>query len=290
MATINKSIVLTALVPAARHDEAVFLKAVDRLASLGVNTIEYASPLNTAVRRGQLLSQRGLEGIFLAATFQKEGQQNLASISGETRAHAVAACKEHVDAAIASGAKGVLITSGRYPDDPAKASDAWQAFEESLHALLNVTRGHIRLLLEPGDRTVDSMQLAGPSDEVLALVQRMNQPLSDFALTMDISHIAQLGESLYPALEKTAPFCDHVHLANCVLTPGDPLFGDKHPLFTHHGAHYHHQEIRDAATYLKEHTVHNRLTLALEVISREKDPFHVMERVIEEESWFFSKK
>jgi sugar phosphate isomerase/epimerase len=287
MATINKSIVLTALVPAARHDEAVFLKAIDRLASLEVNTIEHACPLDAPARRGQFLSQRGLEGIFLAATFQKERQQNLASLIRETRAHAVAACKEYVDVAIASGAKGVLITSGRYPDDPAQASDAWQAFEESLHALLDVTRGHIRLLLEPGDRTVDAMQLAGPSDEVLTLTQKINQPLSDFALTMDISHIAQLGESLYPALEKTAPFCDHVHLANCVLTPGDPLFGDKHPLFTHPGAYYHHQEIRDAATYLKKNTAHDRLTLALEVISREKDPFHVMEKVIEEEAWFF---
>jgi sugar phosphate isomerase/epimerase len=276
------------LVPQAREDEAVFLQAIDRLACLGVTTIEYASPLDAAPSRGQLLAHRGLKGIFLAATFQKEQQQNLASPVKEIRSRAVNACKGYVDAAVQSGCDGVLITSGCYPGDPALAPDAWQALEESLHTLLDVARGDIRLLLEPGDRQVDSMQLAGPTDEVLVLMGRMNQPISAFALTMDVSHIAQLGEKLYPALEKTSPYCDHVHLANCVLTPGAPLYGDKHPLFTHSGAYYKCREIREVAAYLEKNAAHDPVTVALEVISREKEPFQTLERVIEEEAWFFT--
>lgn len=288
MTQFNKSMVLTALVPAARRDESVFLKSVDRLAGFGVSTIEYACPLDEAASRGNELAQRGLDGIFLAATFQKEGQQNLASPVKEERAQALSACKSYLDAAIASGARGVLITSGRYPDDPAQEHDAWQALEESLHTLLDNSKGKIRLLLEPGDRTVDSKQLAGPTADVLALMRRMNQSPRDFALTMDISHLAQLGEKPYPALEQTAPYCDHVHLANCVLTPGHPLYGDKHPLFSYPGAYYTCQQIKETADYLRDKSPHNQLTLALEVISREQDPFQVLEQLLKEEAWFFS--
>ena len=288
MTKFDKSIVLTALVPAARKDEAVFLKTVDRFAGLGVKTLEYACPLDEAAGRGKQLAQRGLDGVFLAATFQKEGQQNLASPVKEEHAQALSACKSYLDAAIQAGAKGVLITSGRYPDDPAQESEAWQALEDSLYALLEVAHDHIRLLLEPGDRTVDSRQLAGPTEDVLALMRRMNQPLEDFALTMDISHLAQLGEKPYPALEKTAPFCDHVHLANCVLTPGHPLYGDKHPLFSYPGAYYSCQQIRETADYLRENSPHKRLTLALEVISREQNPFQILEQLVKEEAWFFN--
>ncbi len=287
MTRINKSIVLTALVPAARRDETAFLKAVDRLAGLGVQTIEYAAPLEDAPRRGQLLARRGLEGIFLAATFQKEQRQNLSSPVRETRAQALAACKSCLDAAIQSGAKGVLITSGAYPDQPGQEKEAWRALEESLHSLIGYAKGQIRLLLEPGDRAVDSRQLAGPTDQVLALMRRMGEPLSAFGLTIDVSHLAQLGEDAAEALEKSAPYCDHVHLANCVLTAGDPLYGDKHPRFAHPGAFYDSRRLRAVADELKRNSPHEALTLAVEVISREEAPYQMMDRVMGEEGWFF---
>ena len=82
---INKSIVLTALVPSAREDEAAFIRAIDRLHCRKRNTIEYAAPLTDAPRRGELLAQRGLGGIFLAATFQKEQGQNLSAVDREER-------------------------------------------------------------------------------------------------------------------------------------------------------------------------------------------------------------
>ncbi len=284
---INKSIVLTALVPSAREDESAFIRAIDRLHAAGVNTIEYAAPLTDAPRRGELLAQRGLGGIFLAATFQKEQGQNLSAVDREERRYALEACKSCVDAAILSGAKGVLITSGRYPEDTSLEPDAWQAFEESLRALLDHAGGRIRLLLEPGDRTVDARQLAGPTAQVLKMMRRLNQPLTALGLTMDTSHLAQLAEDPHHSLKESMTWCDHVHLANCVLDQASPLYGDKHPAFDHQGAVYTSRQLQETVAFLKDLAPHPKLTLAVEIISRETAPFQMLEQVLMDEAWFF---
>lgn len=284
---INLSIVLSAIVPSARGSADSFTQAVDILRGHGVNTIEYASPLDEAFRRGKILAERSMRGIFLAASYQKENKQNLSSVNRGERSHALAECERYIDAAIASGAAGLLITSGRFPDNQEDERDAWAALEDSLRFLIERSKGQVRLLLEPGDRTVDARQLAGPTDKVVAMMRRLNQPLDVIGLAMDTSHLAQLYEDALDSLALSEPYCDHVHLANCILKPDSPLYGDKHPLFNHEGAVYTDSDLENIYRHLREKSIHQELTVALEVISRDPDPWRVFHQVIRDEAWFF---
>jgi sugar phosphate isomerase/epimerase len=284
---LKKSVVISGLEPSTRDDARAFAQALDKLSGLNIKTIEYMAPLPQVPQRGELLAERGFSGIFLAAGYQKMNRDNLSSLSGDIRSHAMDECRRYIDAAMASSAEAVLVTSGAFPQDQASVPKAWDALETSLRALIAHCVGRVRLLLEPGDRTVDARQLAGPTGEVVSLMKRIGMPLRLFGLTMDTSHIAQLGEDVFEALRVSEPYCDHIHLANCVLDPSSPLYGDKHPVFNHPGASYTSNDLQNIAAFITGHSIHSGLTMAVEVISRDQTLWKIFDFVVKGEPWFF---
>ena len=62
-----------------------------------------------------------------------------------------------------------------------------------------------------------------------------------------MSTVAQLGEDLEQATQDAGDCLVHAHVANCVLDPRDPLYGDKHPPFGVPGGVY---TVDDAVRYI----------------------------------------
>ena len=177
----------------------------------------------------------------------------------------------------------MLITSGLYPgSDNEKA--AWKALENSIEELCAYA-GTLRILLEPGDRTVDAKQLAGPTADVVKMAERVLLRHSNFGLVMDLSHIAQLGEDPETALKLAKPYCNHIHLANCILVSGHALYGDKHPLFAEKDASYTLDKIKLFARFLFAGYAKD-LTVSIEIIFHGTDQTDYMQQVIEEETRF----
>lgn len=275
---------MTALLPSAIESKESFERAAKLFKENGLSVVEFYVPFEQAASRREIIESCGLSGIYLAALYQKRNGLNLASPDEAERQKALDATKLCIDAAKAAGAEAVLITSGGYCGDES-ASAGWAALEKSIKALLEYA-GETRILLEPGDRSVDAKQLAGPTKQTVELAARICAEYGNFGLTMDTSHIAQLGESAEEALKLALPYCDHIHIANCVLKEGHPLYGDKHPVFAYHEAYYSLDELRQIAVAAAENYP-KPLTMTVEIICREEDEWSFAEEVLEEERWFF---
>ena len=143
----------------------------------------------------------------------------------------------------------------------------------------------VLLTLEPGDRSVDSKQLAGPTDDTVAWLESFPGNQSFLQLTMDTSHIAQLGEDVRSAIDKTKKHCNHIHIANCILKEDHPLYGDKHPLFSDKDAYYSIDDLKDITSGFI--SPEKDITVSIEIINRSEDEWEMFERILEEESWFF---
>lgn len=145
------------------------------------------------------------------------------------RAEALQKLQTAVDQASDIEAESFVILSGKFPGDEQCAA-AYQYLAEALHKLANYSeqRG-IRTVLEIFDRSVDKKALVGPAGEAAALAQQVRIDHPDFGLLYDMGHMPLLSETPEGALPILAPYLSEVHLGNCVMTPGHPAYGDKHP-------------------------------------------------------------
>ncbi len=277
---LKRSFVLTALLPSAAYDAAMFYRGVELLAQNGVEAIEYYAPPKELSSRNMRLG--GLDSIFLLAAHQKAAGENLASPDGGERKIALESAAEHMEYAIDAGFSGILLTSGGYTG-PTVETEAMRALEESLEMLAQQSGGRIKLLLEPGDREVQFNQLIGPTSEAVALMERLGGRVE---LTMDVSHIAQLGEDVHAALELARPHCGHVHLANCVLDRGSPLYGDKHPPFGVDRGRFSEEDAKQILQRLEGE--YSGALISAEIISREREEWAYFERAVASLSWFFT--
>lgn len=281
---VNKSIILTALVPSAIHNREIFAESVRLAAAKGINTIEYYCEPVDAADRGGLLREHQLKGIYLAAYYQKKHKINLSSTDDKERGLSVETALRSIDAALESGADRVLLSSGMYPADRREEAAAWDALGESLDRLLAYTQDGLVLSLEPGDREVQAMQLSGPTDKTLDLAAELGKDHGHFRLTMDTSHIKQLEEDPYASLLAAAPYCDHIHLANCVLEKTSPLYGDQHPSFDTPGAVYTREQLAGLASFILENYKHPELIMGIEVIA--SGGIDALHGLLETEKWF----
>ncbi len=288
---VKKSIVLTALLPAAETEQRIFEMGASTMKAYDLSVIEFYSPWDTAKRRGDFLKSHGLWGVYLAATYQKRNHSHLCSLGNRERKSAVEDAKHCIDAASDAQIKSILFTSGRRPDDPAQYQSAYSALVDSLSELMEYAPQTMDVVLEPGDCDVDAMQLVGPTELAIRFANDIRKEYSNFFLTMDTSHIAQLGENALTALRKASCVCHHVHLANCILQKANPLYGDKHPLFGCMNGVYDDEELHAVYDNLVVMFQQERrdLTIAVEVISRNDEEFGWMDEVIKGSPWFFSK-
>jgi sugar phosphate isomerase/epimerase len=289
--SVNKSIVLTALLPEAETEQRLFEIGSSTMKLHDLSVIEFFSPWNKARNRGCFLRSQDLYGVYLAAAYQKRNNSNLCSITKIERKSAVEDAMHCIDAASDAQAMSILFTSGRHPDVASQYISAYCSLVDSLSEIMEYAPRNIEVVLEPGDSSIDAKQLLGPTDDAVRFANDMRKEYPNFSLTMDTSHIAQLGEDVAIALNTAFPVCHHVHLANCILEKNDPWYGDKHPLFSNKKCVYSDEKLH--ALYEEAVTMFQKerkdLTIGVEVISRNSDGFGWMEDVINESQWFFSK-
>jgi sugar phosphate isomerase/epimerase len=159
----------------------------------------------------------------------------LGSLDKSVRELSLKKAKQLVDEAIELGAMGHLVASGRDPG-PSNRSSACLFLAESLLELTDYIKTNspktMMLTIEPFDREIAHKALIGPTEKAVDLVNEVRKHTDNFGITMDLSHLMQLGEHPSTAVELAAKFISHIHLANCYL--GDtshPSYGDQHVRF-----------------------------------------------------------
>ncbi len=284
-----KSLVLTALTPQAVFDSNVFEAAALFLRGLNVSVIEFYTPFEQAKAYGDILRKLGMSGVYLGAIYQKRTNSSLTSLDNGARKDALDICKRCVDAASEAQCP-LLLTGGVYPEDAALERASLDAFESAMSDILCYAGESLDILLEPGDRAVQFNQLIGPTPLAVASAMRLRKLSGRLFLTMDTSHIAELDEDAETSLRIAAPVCKHVHLANCVLVPGDSMYGDRHPYFGQANGVYSSGEIKSVYDSLDSifEGYQDCITVSLEVITKDEEPYDTsLQRIVENVPWFF---
>jgi sugar phosphate isomerase/epimerase len=282
----SKSFVLSASFPGSKKGCGGLKKALDTIAPYHFTTIEYYSQDVSAGKVARLME--GRRSIFLAGALQKAAGLNPCALDKDIRGKAVAELGECFRFARQAGAGALMLSSGPRPEHEADDPQCLLYLADSLEKLHKLEPG-LPILLEPGDRDVEYRHLLGytpVSVEFAAARRRDGLPLG---LVFDISHVAQLGEDLGAAWAAARPYCDHVHLANCVLERRHPLYGDKHPFFGIPGGVYSHQDARGFLSVLRKDPL--PLTVSLEVICPPNEPEErFFPRLLSDTGWFFDWK
>lgn len=163
---------------------------------------------------------------------------NLASLDEAARQAAVARVRASIDQAYALGARLLAFLDGKnsYPG-PDKEKQARVQFVKSVQELCAYARQKatdytLFLSLEVFDREIEKRSLLGPAPLVAEVAREIRRSCDNFGVTVDLSHIPQLGETARQALEPVKDYLVHLHVGNCLL--GDkshPAYGDYHPPF-----------------------------------------------------------
>lgn len=157
---------------------------------------------------------------------------NLNSLVEEERRAAMAQMKACMDEAVEVGARRMAFLSGPDPGD-AHRQRTFDLLVESVREMCAYARqaGLEGLTLETFDRQVDKKALIGPSDDAARLAAVIRQEYPEFGLMYDLSHMPLLNEEPEQALGLIKDYLVHVHVGNCVKTPGAEGYGDLHPRF-----------------------------------------------------------
>ncbi len=164
---------------------------------------------------------------------------NLAHLDEAGRQAAVANVKASIDRSYALGARLMAFLDGKnsYPG-PEKEAQARAQFVRSVQELCAYAKARatdytLCLSLEVFDRDIEKRSLLGPAPLVAEVAAEIRAAGCDnFGVTVDLSHIPQLGETARQALEPVRDYLVHLHVGNCLL--GDkshPAYGDYHPPF-----------------------------------------------------------
>lgn len=193
--------------------------------------IELTRINDPALRRkvAKLAREAGVGVAYGAQPQMMRNGENLCSLDEALRVRGVARLKACVDEALEMGAEGVAFLAGKY--DPARTEDHYQALCKTTREICDYAAGRLNVNLEVFDTDVEKCSLIGPAP----LAQRYGRELCaeypNFGLMADLSHITQLRETFDQNLSPIAPYLRHVHIANSVLLPGQPAYGDQHPRF-----------------------------------------------------------
>ena len=276
---MKKSFVLSASFPSSKISAERFEKSLAKIKPYGFSVVEYYIEGHDADKTAKMLN--GWESVFLSAALQKQAGLNPSSCDAAERARAVELLSESMRFAVQAGSRAVLVNSGTRPDDEKRDTECLKYLRESL-CELHRNVGEINILIEPGDRDVEYRHLIGHTDIAVDFIQDIRSDIPGIGLVFDTSHIAQLGEKLTASWEIARGSCSHLHLANCSLVKGTPLYGDKHPPFGIENSVYSHESICEFYQGLEDD-----LTVGIEIICAEGDEDAFFAQVAGETGWFF---
>jgi sugar phosphate isomerase/epimerase len=204
-------------------------------------------------RVAELLSYSGMRVVFAGGPPYAMQQIALSALDKSERRESLTKAKRLVDDAYLLGAELHLITAG--PDIAPQDRDRAKGYLiESMVALSEYAKSlasdrEVVLSLEPTDRDVHRYGLLGPTTESVEVVREVRRQEGQVWLTLDQSHLAQLGEVPEDSIALARGFHVHMHLANCLLCDQDsPIYGDEHPRFGMAGGEH---DLRDVAALFK---------------------------------------
>ncbi len=285
---IKKAVVLSMLLPESETNIELFERGISLLLKKDVSIIEYFAPTDHIFEREEILRKKGIQGIYLAAILQKRQKLNLASLDKIERQKAIDETLKCIDKCKEAGVSTILVTSGAHPKNELRNEEAFLVFQNSLEEICTYAGKEVSITLEPGDNNVHFFQLIGPTGLATRLMRQIHQRgIDNLTLTMDISHIALLGEKITPSLKKAMPYCSHIHLANCILDKMDALYGDRHPPFSIEKGYYNSMVAKNVIGWLKKNYPHKNFIVAIEIMSRAEEQWEFLEEMLLENSWFF---
>lgn len=220
--------------PSAMTGEGEILKTVRRvLEDDYFDAIELTHISDPAVRRevASLVCQSGAALGYGAQPQLMRGGENLNSLDESLRLRALSRLKACVDEACEMGAQGIAFLAGKY--DAARREEHYQALVRSTREICAYARerGNLQVNLEVFDYDVEKCSLIGPAPLAARFAKEITAEFDHFGLMIDLSHMTQLHETMDESVDPVARFIRHVHIANAVLVPGAPAYGDQHPRF-----------------------------------------------------------
>jgi len=272
----RKSIVLPAFFPSSMENVKHLFDAIETLKEYDIYFVEFYYKGNDKKVVREYLINHNIKSIYLGAMAAKQKNLNLSSLNKELREKSVQEMKKCIDDAYFFGSNAILVNSGRCPDD-GENNVAYEYLKKSLKELLKYIDKEVKdyklnLTLEPGDAKVDSFSLIGNTDLAIKLVQEIRSEYKNFGLTMDTSHLRQLDEKPLDSIKKTFSYCNHIHLANCIVKDKTSnLYGDKHPEFGIEGGEISLEEFKNILATIKKIYKESKLMVGLEIICRKED-------------------
>ena len=291
----EKSIVLPAFFPSSMERAPHFLEAIKTLKNYNIHFIEFYYKGNDRKTIQEYLTSYNIKNIYLGAMAAKQKNLNLSSLNQELREESVQEMKRCIDEAYFYGSQSILINSGQSPDNGEKKV-AYEYLKKSIEELLKYIEGEaqdyrLNLSLEPGDTKVDSFSLIGSTDLAIKIVQEIREKYRNFSLTLDISHLRQLDEEPIDSIKRASPYCNHIHLANCIIRDKSyKLYGDKHPEFGIEGGEISIEELRNIWESIKGIYKGTKLIVGLEIICRKKnnqEEIDYFENIMKDLNWFY---
>ena len=298
MRKITRSLTIPSLFPKSMESWEELERTVRFLEGHPFRQLEFFSPPGHDRETGKLFESSGFSSILIAVFALKGAGFSLCSLNAEERSKAVTLLKSCMDRAVETGSHSVMINSGfipgystGYAPSPEQISSAYDAYVHSIEEALEYGEKQnyaVTLLLEPGDSKVQSFQLLGPTKPVLETTERIRSKHQRYALTMDTAHLREEGEDVISSLRQTLPWCNHVHLCNCVMDDtANPLYGDKHVDFDCPGACWNYNDFRDMYRNIRDLYKNRDLTVSLEIICRAEDNEAWFDSVVSRCQWIF---
>lgn len=251
------------------------------LSERGIDSIEFYHDGDGKDQLGSILSQTGLDSIYIAVIPSKEKRLHLCDCLQEGRRAAVRLYQECIDEAQLNGISRVMMNSGAMQTDIEGGIRALGESVEELYeyaARRNYTS--FSLTMEPCDTKMDACQLMGPVHRTKAFVDSMRKRGFPLELTMDSAHTVEEGEDFFQALQTVKPFCNHIHFANCDITNREsPLYGDKHLGYDFPNSQWTFSSLERLTQQLQAlYPGEDPLRIGLEFLCREEDPYAYFQR------------
>lgn len=244
---------------------------------------------HTRQQVAETLHSSGIEVMFSGGPPFLSSGLSLSSTNCTERLRAVEFAKRLIDMACDVNARNLLIPSGPDPGDDLRQA-ALAAFRLSMdeicsYAAIQRPKDPPVICLEPFDRHIRWRQLLGPTKLAATVIADIRKQSPNCGITLDMSHVAQLGENLEDAIRDAGDCLVHAHIANCVLAADDDLFGDMHPPFSiPHGEYVWEDMARfiralDDSGFYSRPCLYGKPVVSLEVRPlRGQDPWEVLRK------------
>ncbi len=256
-AMMNLGIVHPMAFPETIKGEGPVVETIRQIATdefFGAIEVRRATSPEVLAEEKKIFAESGIEPIVAGQPPLLLGKLNLNALDDAERSAAVEDVKKSIDEAYELGAKICAILSGPDPGEEQREA-AVEALAKSLVELAQYSASRagdgepVFVSLETFDYDIDKKCLMGPTKLAGQLMERVRGEVQNVGLTIDLSHLPLLRESVEECLGAAKDYLIHVHVGNAFTEKeDDPAYGDQHPRFGYPGSL---NDVDDLRAFLK---------------------------------------